>query len=445
MNVVNSVRQEAAEILYRVFQKGAYADILLDDMRKKCSFSNPDSALLSELVHGTIRWKGRLDYWLKYVYHGSWKKLPVKIRILLELGLYQLVYLDRVPDFAAIHETVQLVRSWGGGSYWTGTVNAILRRLASEYAEIKFPNREKDAVYSISSEYSHPEWLVDEWVKSFGPDRAVSICRANNEKPIISIRVNCLKSDPFKIHRFLNDHGYFPVQGKFLNEFMSISNAKGLFETDLFQQGNFTIQDESAGLPVMLLNPKPGETILDVAAAPGGKTGYIIEKSKGRANIIAMDRHYGRLQRLSQTLDRLDHDVVHVIQADGRFLPLKSADKILVDAPCSGIGVLRKRAELRWRIHPDQFKILAKIQKAMLKEAAECIGKNGVIVYSTCTLIKQENQEIVSWFLKEHPRFVIEPADQWIPSDLVSDDGWIETWPDLHQIDGSFAVRFKKE
>jgi len=444
MAAERSVRLEAAGILYRVYQTDAYADILIDNIRNQCSFSTQDCALLSELVYGTLRWKGRLDYSLRQVYHGEWKKLPVKIQVLLETGLYQIVHLDRIPDFAAIHETVQLVKKWAD-PHWTGTVNAILRRLANEHDTITLPSRSNNLVQAISVEYSHPAWLVEEWLKIFGPDRTEAICRANNEKPVLSLRVNRLKSRPSEVLKILSDKGFLVHPGKYLKEFLILSDGKGLFETDLFQKGAVTVQDESAGLAVRLLDPQPGEFILDMSAAPGGKTGYIVEQSANQANIIAMDHHFGRLQRMRKTLNRLGHNDVHMVYANAHYLPCKSVDKILLDAQCSGIGVLRKRAELRWRVRLDQIKKLTEMQKAMLDQAAKCIDAKGVIVYSTCTVMKQENQEIASWFIKKYPQFVIEPAYPWIADELVAEQGWVQSWPDRHNIDGSFAVRFKTE
>lgn len=435
-----SVRLEASKILYRVYVTESYADILLDDIIKHRSFTSQDRALLSELVFGVLRWRGQLDYILKSLYHGDWENLPVKIKIILELGLYQLLHLDRIPAFAAINEAVGITKTWATVK-WSGTVNAILRNFHRDEKKIPFPDIYADPVKSIAVSWSHPEWLVQRWVSSFGIERTEAICQANNQKPDISVRVNILKANPKMVKKKLMGLGFQVNSGILFPEFLHISNGQGLFDTDLFHDGAISIQDESAGLVPKLINPQTDEIIVDMAAAPGGKTGYLTELSP-KARLIAIDRHYGRLIRLRETMQRLGHPL-QIIQADSRCLPIKKADKILIDAPCSGIGVLKKRAELRWRIQSDQIRSLTEIQKALLIQAVQLVKPGGIIVYSTCTTICEENQEMIYWFIKQYPQFVIEPASQWVPEKVTTSQGWIETWPDLHNMDGSFAVRMK--
>ncbi|MFC1568614.1 16S rRNA (cytosine(967)-C(5))-methyltransferase RsmB [bacterium] len=441
MTAVCSVRHEAAKILHRIYHTDAYADILIDELLKNCSFSNIDRALLSELVYGSLRWRGRLIFLLEQTYHGKWNQLPDKVQIILQMGLYQLIYMDRIPDFAAINESVDLAKKWTHPK-WSGTVNAILRRLSKTHATIALPDINQNPVKAIAVEYSHPEWMIDGWLKEFSLDRTKAICQANNVKPTLSLRVNKLKMDPLEIQKRLLDQGYAVQPGKFLDEFYSVSEPRGIFETELFEKGFFTIQDESAGLVSRLVDPKPGEIIFDMAAAPGGKTGHICELAGHKATVLSMDRHFGRLKRLRETLTRLGHSA-YIVQGDGNFPPIASVDKIIVDAPCSGIGALRKRADLRWKMTNDIVDTLVSIQKGLLQKAVQCVRPNGVIVYSTCTVIKKENRAIAEWFIKQNPEFIIESAKQWVPAQIVTDHGCIETWPDLHHIDGSFAVRFK--
>lgn len=436
-----SVRLEASKILYRVYETESYADILLEDLLRNRSFTSQDRALLGELIFGVLRWRGRLDYIIRNKYHGAWEQLPVKIKIILELGLYQLIYLDRIPAFAAINEAVKISKTWASVK-WSGTVNAILRSFSRNPEDIAWPDISVDPALHISIAWSHPEWLIQRWIRDFGIERTLAICEANNQKPELSVRVNRQKADPELIREKLSVLGFHVKPGRFLQEFLTISNGQGLFDTDLFREGWITIQDESAGLVARLMNPEAGEVIVDLAAAPGGKTGHMAELSNSKCILLAVDRHFGRLMRLQETMLRLGHHT-YIVQADSQHLPFLGIDKILIDAPCSGIGVLKKRAELRWRIRPEKIAALNEIQKKLLSQAARSAKQNGVIIYSTCTTIFEENKGIIDWFLKEYPQFIIEPASQWVPQEVTTRQGWIETWLDLHGIDGSFAVRLK--
>lgn len=443
MASAGKVRLEAVKILYRVLQNDAYADILIHETVKNRSFSYQDRALLYELVYGTLRWHGRLIYLLSHVYHGHWNRLNKKIQIVLALGLYQIIYLDRIPDFAAIHESVQIARQWGHFR-WTGLVNALLRRLSKLHPSIELPDIRKNPVQGIAVRNSYPEWLVEDWINRHGIERTLSMCRACNEKPVLSVRTNILMNEPSQLSDSLHDLGYELIPGEFLREFFTIPEQRGLFETSIFKSGCFTVQDESAGFVSRLVDPKPDEIIFDMAAAPGGKSGHMAELSGNRALILSMDRHYSRLVPLRENVKRLGYKHVFMIQGDGLNPPVRQVDKVLIDAPCSGLGTLRKRPELRWKMNKEKIQELNQIQKQLLQNAVNCCSSDGIIVYSTCSVMKQENQEIAEWFLSTYPEFRIESAVRWNPRAIVNRKGWIETWPDIHRTDGAFAVRFKR-
>ncbi|MBN1780717.1 16S rRNA (cytosine(967)-C(5))-methyltransferase RsmB [bacterium] len=432
----------AAEILFRVCRTQAYADILMTDRIGKSGLQHADRALVQELVYGVLRWKGQLDYILQEQYHGKWKKLPDKVRIVLEIALYQILHLDRIPGFAIVHEAVDMTKRWGM-SPWSGLVNAILRHVPDDLSQVQWPVLSENPVRAISIRWSHPEWLVSKWLGKFEPDRVISICKANNEKSVLSIRVNTAHGDSGTIVESLKKMGYVVKPGLYLKEFFRIVNGTGLFETDPFLKGVITVQDESAGLAGRLLNPQDGDKILDMASAPGGKAGHIAELSMRRARILALDLYWDRLVRLKETIGRLDHKNVTIVHADAGNIPGREFDKILLDAPCSGIGVIRKRMELRWRIRQSQVDMLAGIQKKLLTQAVKALKPGGVIVYSTCTVLDEENQRVIDWFLEHNKKFDIEHGTAWIPENLVNGSGAVETWPDLHAIDGSYAVRLK--
>ena len=442
MCAVSAARKEAVKILYRVEKDNAYTDILIHEKLKQRSLSARDKALMHEIVLGTLRWKKRLDYILSRAVRTDWRKIHVKLKIILEIGLYQMLYLNRIPVFAVINESVELTKNWGNPG-WSGMVNAVLRHLSSVPDESLWSDSE-NRIERIAVNFSHPEWLVSRWIRTLGEERTERLCRINNGKAEITLRVNRLKSGKEAIARQLEQQGIAFSECRYLDDFLKLQNAGDLFQSSMFQEGLVTVQDESAGIPVHLLDPKPGELILDTAAAPGGKTSYIYEITQGTAKIAAMDRNRRRLIQLIDTFSRLKYCVPILIQGDGNACPVKTVDKILLDAPCSGLGVLRKKIELRWTMQESKIIELSRLQRRLLSEAVNILKSGGILVYSTCTTTTEENEEVVDWLLNQYPHLQIEPGQRWIPGELVHENGWIKTWPDLHDMDGSFSVRFIK-
>jgi 16S rRNA (cytosine967-C5)-methyltransferase len=442
MAPVTAARKEAAKILYRVEKDDAFANILIHDKLNKNSLSAQDGALLHEIVMGTLRWKKRLDYILSRTIRDDWRQTQIKLKIILEIGLYQILYLNRIPVFAVINESVELAKTWGQPR-WAGLVNAVLRRLSTISNDFLWSDSD-NRIERIAVNYSFPEWLISSWIQTIGEERTEKLCQINNEKAAITLRVNRLKSEKEPIVEHFKRQGYNVCECRYLNDYLKLQDAGDLFQSQMFQEGLVTVQDESAGISVCLLNPQPGELILDMAAAPGGKTSYIYEMTQGKAEIVAMDRNRGRLNRLIDTFTRFEYPIREIIQGDGTACPVKSMDKILIDAPCSGLGVLRKKIELRWKMQESRIIDLSKLQKRMLAEAVNILKPGGVIVYSTCTTTTEENEAVVDWFLNKYQKFRIEPGHRWVPRELVHEKGWVKTWTDLHEMDGSFSVRFTK-
>jgi len=439
-------RRLAVRIVDRVFRTGSYADILLDSVFRKNPVSEPDRALATELVYGTLRWWKFLDWVLGRVYRGEWEKVPEPVRRNCEIALYQILFLDRVPAYAAVDEAVEMAGEIQGGR-WKAAVNAVLRTLIRRPELCRVPDEAGNGAERLSIIHSHPTWLVEKWIERFGEDRAESICRADNEKPGISLRINRLRSDRTAVVEELEERGIPSEPSRYLDEFISIRKAGDPSAFEGFRQGRFTVQDVSAGLVAHLLDPHPGESILDVAAAPGGKTTAVAELSGDRAVITARDIHAGRLRLVGENTARLGLLSVHTEAGDGRNAgkpPEARFDKVLVDAPCSGLGTLRRRPELKWRRKPEDIPALAATQTSLLEAAAGSLKPGGILVYSTCTVLEEENRCIVDAFLAAHGEFEVEDAGRFVPADCVSPSGAVETWPDTHGSDGSFAVRMKK-
>ncbi len=443
MRSSKSPRMVAVEVLSRVFKTRAYAEILLDNEFRRVSLSGKDRSLATEIVYGTLRWHRWLEWILKDKYSGEWSDCPSAVRQALETGLYQILFLDRIPDYASVDEAVKITL-YKKGRKWANRVNGILREIIRHRDSIPPILLDEDPVAGISIRYSHPEWIVERWIRRFGVDRTIAICRANNQTPGLTVRINRLRLKPEEGIERLKSIGLSPRTSEILNEFVTIENGQVLLNSDYFKKGLFSIQDVSAGLVSHLLNPRPGEKILDLAAAPGGKSTHIAELCGDGSFIVAVDSSFTRIKRLEQNRIRLCMGSIYPLCGNIRELSLPTFDKVLLDVPCSGIGVIRKRPEVRYHRKPEDVQILASTQRKMIESAARFVKDGGIMVYSTCTVLLEENHEIIDSFLKSNPNFVVEDGREFVDPGVVSERGFVETWPDIHGIDGSFAVRLKK-
>ena len=436
-------RHLAVTIVERVFSSNSYADILLNSHFQSDPLSPRNRALVTEIVYGTLRWLVRLDWILEKTYHSDWVRVPATVKRILEVALYQILFLDRVPPYAAVNEAVEMTKL-EKGLEWSGRVNAILRSIISNPKRHSMPSFQKDPARSISIQWSHPLWIVRKWINSIGLERTVSLCKANNEKPGISIRANRMKTNRKMLKETLEKNGFHCEPSSLAEEFLILEKGGELFNSDIFYSGNFVVQDVSAGLVAKLVDPKPGNKILDIAAAPGGKTTHLAELGNDRAMVFAVDINKSRILKIIENKSRLGLKSIFPVVADGRMLPFSSSfDRVLVDVPCSGFGVLRKRAELRWLRKQEQITQLIGLQSELINTASRFVRKDGILVYSTCTLLDEENEGIVESFIASHPEFYIDDASQFVPPSVVSKKGFLKTWPDLHKIDGSFAARLK--
>jgi 16S rRNA (cytosine967-C5)-methyltransferase len=435
-------RRLAVDILDRVFHTASHADALLETWLTKSGLSGPDRGLCTEIVYGTLRWKARLDWSLARLFDGKWDDLPGYIQCDLEAGLYQIQFLNRVPDFAAVNEAVEIAKEsrWPN---WSATVNFILREALRQKDKLEDPVI-ADPVQYLSVRWSHPEWLVRRWVGQFGIERAEAICKANDERPRTGLRVSRLRIGRDELIRILRARGYDASPSLWMDEFIVVEKTRGLAESEPFRDGWFTIQDESAGLAALLMDPKPNETIWDVSSAPGGKATHMAERTRDRGRILATDLNAARLRFVLENVSRLGLGGIYPAVMDGLHPGLSEVDKILLDAPCSGLGVIRRRGELRWRKQESDIAALTGIQRALLESVAPVVRKGGTLVYSTCTVLPEENIQIVEAFLSGHPEFRIENAGAFVSKALVNSQGMVETWTDKHGMDGSFAVRLRK-
>ena len=436
-------RHIAVNILNRIENTDAYTDITLAHELSGTNMSVRDRHFVTELVNGTIRWLLRLDWIIRLYFQGDYEKCPLKIRNVLRSALYQIMFLDKVPNYAAISEAVTLAKKLKG-AFWGRKVNAILRSIDRNLDGIEYPDAKTQPVDYLAIKYSHPVWLVEKWYQRFGFDGTKNLLQYNNIPPKHTLRVNTLKISAQELQVRLREFDIETTISNFAGECLITKRLPNLDAFSLFQDGLFSIQDESAALVARLVDPKPGELILDLCAAPGGKTTHLAELSKNLSRIVAVDIYLNRLQLVKNAAQRLGHKSIFPVNADALQISGITADKVLIDAPCSGLGVLAKRSDARWKKTPEQLFELGILQKEILNNAAGLVKTGGYLIYSTCTIEPEENEQQVDRFLKEHPDFKIDfPADRFHRK-LLKENNYIFTIPHIHNMDGSFATRFIK-
>lgn len=434
----------AVKILNRVERTDAYLDRLLDAELRSTELSDPDKGLLAEIVHGVIRWQGRLDWVLNGFTHGGFVKSDVNIRNAMRVGLYQIFFLTQVPHYAAVNEAVEFVKRIRGEK--TGNmVNAVLRTIIRTLDGIHYPNAENDPLQYLAVFHSHPLWMVRRWSERFGTEELVRLMTANNEIAGLTLRVNKLRTTPPEFLARLDEQQIAYQGSALIDYFVRVRSLGPIARLSLFQEGHFSVQDESAALPVLLLDPQPGERIIDLCAAPGGKTTFIAERTGNRGTVLAVDRYPHKLELIRRGCERLGITDVSFTAADGRSFAAEPADRVLVDAPCSGLGTIRRKPDIKWKRQPEDLAKLVQLQREILDNAATLVRPGGVLVYSTCTTEPEENALQVESFLRRHPEFSPEDAGEFVPHAVVNASGRVETFPHLHHVDGSFAARLRKQ
>jgi 16S rRNA (cytosine967-C5)-methyltransferase len=436
-------RGTAVKILNRVERTDAYLDKMLDAELRSTEISDLDKSLLAEIVHGVMRWQGRLDWVLNGFTHGNFSKSEVNIRNALRVALYQILFLTQVPHYASVNEAVEFIKRIRGDKA-ANLVNAVLRNIIRSLDAIHYPKQEEDPLQYLSVYYAHPLWMVKRWATRFEREELEKVLIANNEIPGLTLRINKIKITPTEFLSLL-DKQHVTYQGSsFIDYFVRVKSLAGIAQLNIFQSGYFSIQDESAALPVLLLDPKGGERVVDMCAAPGGKTTFIAEQMKNEGQVLAIDKYESKLKMITSSCERLGIRNVQAVVGDANELETEPADKVLVDAPCSGLGVLRKKPDIKWKRDQDDIPRLVQQQRNLLESGARMVKPGGALVYSTCTIEPEENGMLIASFLQRHPEFRIDDASRFVNHTVVTTEGWVETFPHRHHIDGSFAVRLIK-
>lgn len=434
------VREEAYYTILKVFKDTEFSDTLLHQRAKKLKGSKENVALFYNMVKGVIKMRLKLDYILsQYTDKDKFAQTDIKIKTWLYLGLYQMMYLDSIPDHAAINETVELAKK-NMGEKVGDFVNAVLRAYQRN-PEVKYPD---DTVLRIAYEHSYPPELIAKWIELWGEEDTEYLALFYNENPRLHIRVNTTATTRDKLIQYFTKRD-IPVTPSPVSKVTILTDAADdVLEDVAFSEGYFSIQDTSSTLIVDLLDPHPEENILDLFAAPGGKCTYIAEKMVNTGEVVAVDKIPNKMKLLKQAADRLQLTNIKQVVTDAfRYGPVAPAyDRVLADVPCSGWGVFGRKADLRWQANKN-IEELVKLQEKALDYAANFVRAGGILVYSTCTLNPAENEEQIKKFLQRNPKFTLVNAKEILPSDFVV-EGMFKTLPFKHDMDGAFAAKMRK-
>lgn len=443
-------RHLALKVLYQVNEEDAYANLALDQALAQFKLADPrDKGLATELVYGCVKYKGRLDWVINQFAKPKVQKMAPWIRNIIRLGLFQIMFLDKVPVSAAINESVKLAKKYGH----PGTVkfvNGVLRNIVRKKEKIVFPDIMKDPIEHISIYYSFPMWLVERWVKDFGVENTIKLCVYFNNPSPLWVRTNTLRTSRAQLVGLLHNQGIHCRESEKVPEGIQILQSLDLGRLDLFKKGMFTVQDESSMLVGHVVKPQKEQIVLDVCSGPGGKTSHLAQLMEDSGKIFALDVHEHRLELIRQTCQRLGISIVETLLKDARFttqIVKQLVDAVLVDAPCSGLGVLGRRPDARWRKKSEDIGQLKILQREILTEAAQLVKPGGTLVYSTCTITSEENNEVIQEFLAENKDFYLDKKlTEYLPFDLEEgQEGWVQFLPFKHQMDGFFIARMLRK
>ncbi|MDN7244232.1 16S rRNA (cytosine(967)-C(5))-methyltransferase RsmB [Planococcus shenhongbingii] len=436
-----NVRDAAFSILWAVENKQAYSNLLLHQTIQSYGIADKNKGLLTEITYGTLQHQMTLDYYLEPYLKG---KIEPWVKILLRMSLYQIVYLDRIPAHAAVHEAVEIAKRRGHGGV-ASVVNGVLRSI--QRSGVRSFNTISDPYEKVAIETSHPVWMIKRWAEQFGLEKTREMALENNKTPSQTVRVNTVQTTPEEVIDMLESEGLDAVQSKLVPECLIVTNGQPA-KTTTFEKGFITIQDESSMLPAYALQVGPNMEVLDMCAAPGGKTTHIAEKMENKGNLFAMDLHKHKIKLIEENAARLGHTVIETEVGDGkksveRFGTGKF-DRILVDAPCSGLGVIKRKPDIKYTKKEEDFARLQEIQLELLNQAAQLLKPDGIMVYSTCTVDSIENRGTAEQFLKDHPE--MEKIQVSLPETLgLKNTGFVQVFPQDFGSDGFFIAAFRKK
>ena len=441
-------REIALTIVDRVDRGKAYADVLLNARLEEAVLAQADGALLTRLVYGALRWRGRIDWVLGHLLRKPLKDLDPLVRNLLRLGGYELLFLDRVPSYATVNELVELAKRRAGPGK-ARLVNAVLRQIARRERDAWLPPAVSGNAADLAALVSHPAWLIDMWQEQFGGGESRRLMEANNEEAPLVLRANRLRMAREALVRRLCARGVDARPGIWSPLAVRLRGSASPADLAEFREGLCQVQGEASQTVGFLADPRPGMRVLDVCAAPGGKTTHMAELMHDRGEIVACDVSERGLARLDDNARRLGLECIRTQICDAtQALPGDSGafDRVLVDAPCSGLGTLRGHPEIRWHRTLKDLHRLAALQARILEQSAPRVRPGGVLVYATCTLSRVENELLVAAFVERHSDFVVEDAAAHLPDTArpMTAGPYLHALPHRHDTDGFFAARLRR-
>ncbi|NMB41631.1 MAG: 16S rRNA (cytosine(967)-C(5))-methyltransferase RsmB [Firmicutes bacterium] len=440
-------REASLKVLVELEKKDTYLNLALNRVFSRQLFPEAERALLTELSYGVVQRLNTLDWVLALYLSHPLEKLTIWIRNILRMGAYQLLFLDRIPDSAAVDESVKLAHRFGHKGV-AGLVNAVLRKVSTSKKTLPWPSREKNLEHYISLRYSYPLWMVQRWLKNMGADETEAFCSACNTVPPLTVRTNTLRLSRAKLKEILLQEGTEAKNCLYAAEGLEIKISERLFDLPSFREGFFQIQGEASMLAATSLNPQPGESVLDLCSAPGGKTIHMANLMQNQGNIVATDLYPHRLELVQKAAKHQGVKIIRTEKLDGRSLPdekIKAFERVLLDVPCSGLGVIRRKTDLKWRRQPEDIASLSQLQLRLLKEGFKALRPKGVLLYSACTIEPEETTDVINKFLEQEPSARPAMFSSLLPEGLESKEGRIFLWPHKHNLDGFFLARIRKE
>lgn len=443
-----TARDVALDVLIEIDERGAYSNLALTNALRRSRLDSRDVGLTTELVYGTIGRLNTLDFYLTPTLKTPLHKLEPWVRNLLRVTVYQLYYLERIPDFAAINEAVEIAKRRGRKA--SGFVNGVLRSVLRNKDKVRIPSKQKNWLSHIALHHSHPEWMVRTWGEAFGEEETELICQANNKRPSFTLRVNSHRTSREDLLTDLLADG-IEARATSVSPY-GIVLDEGLDVTKLpaFRDGRCTVQDESSMLVAQVLAPERGMRVLDCCAAPGGKTTHLAELMGDEGEVLAVDIHEHKIELIENIATRLGLSSIRTQAGDIRQVVADAGtfDRILLDAPCSGLGVIRRKPDLKWKKVPGDISEIADIQRDLLNIVSQAVRPGGVLVYSTCTIMPEENIEMVRQFLEEHPEFEGEAIAPYLPVVARPEDAsayHVQLMPQQFDSDGFFIARLRRK
>lgn len=444
-----NARETALKIIYDTEEKGAYSNLSLNKYLNSLDLNPMDKGLVTEIVYGTLKNKILIDYYIQSFSKVKMKKISPWILNTMRLGAYQILFTDKIPVSAACNESVKLAKKYGHSAS-AGFVNAVLRNIAKTGPNIKLPDRVKEPSMYLSVKYSHPLWMVELFIKEFGFEFTESLLNANNSIPETSLRVNSLKTDRASLIEFLKSEGFEAEESKLTPYGIIVNNLASPTNSKAFHNGLFQVQDESSMQVAGILSPKENDFVVDVCSAPGGKTTHIAQIMNNKGKILAFDIHLHKLELVKANADKLGIDIIEAREQDAskRVEELSGkADCVLVDAPCSGLGIIRRKPDIKWTRTMEDIKALQDLQSSILEASSSYVKPGGTLVYSTCTILKDENINIVENFINRNKAFKIESVEPFISDSLkkyVDEKGCLQLFPNIHGCDGFFICKMRR-